>query len=83
MNALGIRRPVEVSQNAPTECPQHYDLARPRPLVSSRSVKQMNSENWKEIELNYCGTQVKGIYKISGCCVWEQHQNSADRYFAR
>ena len=25
----------------------------------------MNSENWKEIELNYCGTQVKGIYKIS------------------
>jgi hypothetical protein len=26
----------------------------------------MNSENWKEIELNYCGAQVKGIYKISG-----------------
>ena len=25
----------------------------------------MNSENWKEIELNYCGTLVKGIYKVS------------------
>jgi hypothetical protein len=25
----------------------------------------MTSENWKEIELNYCGAQVKGIYKIS------------------
>jgi hypothetical protein len=26
----------------------------------------MNSENWKEIELNYCGTRVMGIYKVSG-----------------
>jgi hypothetical protein len=25
----------------------------------------MNSENWKEIELNYCGTLVKGSYKVS------------------
>ena len=25
----------------------------------------MNSENWKEIELNFCGTQVKGSYKVS------------------
>jgi hypothetical protein len=25
----------------------------------------MNSENWKEIELDYCGTRVKGSYKIS------------------
>jgi hypothetical protein len=46
----------------------------------------MNSENWKEIELNYCGTQVKGIYKISDrldCCVWEPDQNGEIRYFAR
>jgi hypothetical protein len=66
LNALGVRSPVEVSQNAPTASPQHYDLARPRPSVSSRSVTQMNSENWKEIELNYCGTRVMGIYKASG-----------------
>ena len=58
LNALGVRRPVDAS-------PQHHDLARPRPSVSSASAKQMNSENWKEIELNYCGTQVKGIYKVS------------------
>jgi hypothetical protein len=25
----------------------------------------MNSENWKEIELNYCGTRVEGSYKVS------------------
>jgi hypothetical protein len=25
----------------------------------------MNSENWKDIELNYCGTRVKGSYKVS------------------
>jgi|RhiMetdeSRZDD1v2_1073273.scaffolds.fasta_scaffold112327_7 hypothetical protein len=65
LNALGVRRPVEVSQNAPTKSPQHYDLARPRPPVSPASVKQMNSENWKEIELNYCGARVKGSYKVS------------------
>ena len=26
----------------------------------------MNSKNWKEIQLNYCGARVKGIYKVSG-----------------
>jgi hypothetical protein len=26
----------------------------------------MNSEGWEEIELNYCGKQVKGSYKLSG-----------------
>jgi hypothetical protein len=25
----------------------------------------MNSEEWKEIELNYCGTRVQGSYKVS------------------
>jgi hypothetical protein len=25
----------------------------------------MNSKNWKEIELNYCGTRVEGSYKVS------------------
>jgi hypothetical protein len=25
----------------------------------------MNSENWNEIELNYCGTRVKGSFKVS------------------
>jgi hypothetical protein len=25
----------------------------------------MSSENWKEIELNYCGTRVNGTYKVS------------------
>jgi hypothetical protein len=31
LNALGVRRSVAaVSQNPPTEFPQHYDLARPR-----------------------------------------------------
>jgi hypothetical protein len=25
----------------------------------------MDSENWKEIELNYCGTRVQGSYKVS------------------
>jgi hypothetical protein len=59
LNALGVRRPVEVSQDASA---QHHDSARPRPPDWSASAKQMNSENWKEIELNYCGTQVKGIY---------------------
>ena len=26
----------------------------------------MNSGNWKEIQLNYCGARVKGTYKVSG-----------------
>jgi hypothetical protein len=26
----------------------------------------MNSEGWKEIELNYCGNRVQGSYKLSG-----------------
>ena len=31
LNALGVRRSVAaVSQNPPTEFPQHYDLDRPR-----------------------------------------------------
>jgi len=60
LNALGVRRPVEVSQNAPTKSPP-----RPRLPGSPASVKQMNSENWKEIELNYCGARVKGSYKVS------------------
>ena len=25
----------------------------------------MNSQKWKDIELNYCGTQVKGSFKVS------------------
>ena len=25
----------------------------------------MSSENWKDIELNYCGKLVKGTYKVS------------------
>jgi hypothetical protein len=59
LNALGVR---EVSQDASAP---HYDSARLLPPVSSAWAKQLNSENWKEIELNYCGTQVKGIYKVS------------------
>jgi hypothetical protein len=47
----------------------------------------MTSENWKEIELNYCGAQVKGIYKISDRLVTvvygNRTQSSAARYFAR
>jgi hypothetical protein len=62
LNALSVRRPVEMSQDASA---QHYDSARPRSPDWSASAKQMNSENWKEIELNYCGTKVKGIYKVS------------------
>jgi hypothetical protein len=65
LNALRGQRPVEVSQNAPTKSPQHDELTRPRPPVSSASEK-LNSENWKEIELNYCGARVKGSYKVSG-----------------
>jgi hypothetical protein len=26
----------------------------------------IDRENWKETELNYCGTRVEGSYKISG-----------------
>jgi hypothetical protein len=62
LNALGVR---ELSQHAPSRFPQHDELARPRPPVSSASEK-LNSENWKEIALNYCGTRVEGSYKISG-----------------
>jgi hypothetical protein len=36
LNALGVRSPVEMSQNAPPASPQHYDLARPRPSVFIR-----------------------------------------------
>lgn len=25
----------------------------------------MNSEHWKELELNYCGARVKGSFKVS------------------
>src|ERR1043166_8572576 len=59
LNALGV---WELSRHAPTEAPQHDE--RPRPPVSSASEK-LNSENWKEIELNYCGARVKGSYKVS------------------
>ena len=35
-----------------------------RLLLSSIAVSRaMNSENWKEIQLNYCGGRVKGVYK--------------------
>jgi hypothetical protein len=62
LNALGVR---EFSQHATTEFSQHDELARPRPPVSFASEK-LNSENWKEIELNYCGARVEGSYKVSG-----------------
>jgi hypothetical protein len=26
----------------------------------------MSSENWKEIEIDYCGWRVKGTYDVSG-----------------
>jgi hypothetical protein len=42
--------------------PCFYNAPR---LSSIRVTERLNSENWKEIELNYCGTQVKGTYKIS------------------
>jgi hypothetical protein len=61
LNALGVR---ELSRHAHTEFSQHDELARPRPPVSSASEK-LNSENWKEIELNYCGARVRGSYKVS------------------
>ena len=61
LNALGGR---ELSQNAPTEFSQHDELTQPRPPVSSASEK-LNSENWKEIELNYCGARVNSSYKVS------------------
>jgi hypothetical protein len=38
----------------------------PLPLSSIRATEQMNCEDWKKIELNYCGTRVKDSYKISG-----------------
>ena len=38
----------------------------------------MNSENWKEIELNYCGTRVTGSYKVSGRLVTVLYGNRTE-----
>ena len=67
-NKWNISQKGQVSRNPALAAAVHREsigAVKSLRLSSIRVTEQMNSENWKEIELNYCGTQVKGIYKIS------------------